>query len=172
MSSSKPRPIHMLSRDIRQTPDQSEPSFSFEDRAFMAGQVGDVEDEFHRRLIMNNQNKQQQQQQKHRDSSIGGDTNSNSLPSGSPAAGGSILGSNSGAQGSFWRTDSVPLEFPSQPVTLKERKTSGGLLGAAMQLHSLSSHMSEETSSSKIKGGSSRKPDNVRNMNEMGGLFF
>lgn len=107
MSASKPRPIHSsatatsaVSRDLRETPDEAEPSYSYEDSAFMGGLEDDVEDEFHRRLA---------------------------ITSRQPA----VVGGSS-----FWRTD-VPT-LPTQPVTLKERKSSGGLLGAALQLHSQS----------------------------------
>lgn len=100
MSASKPRPIQTVSRDLREIPDEAEPSYSYEDNAYLGGLEDDVEDEFHRRLAV-----------------------ASKPPS---MVGGS----------SFWRTD-VPT-LPTQPVTLKERKSSGGLLGAALQLHSQS----------------------------------
>lgn len=100
MSASRPRPFPALSRDLRETPDEAEPSYSYEDTAFMGGVEDDEEDEFHRRLASTSKQP--------------------------PVVGGS----------SFWRTDLPTL--PSQPVTLKGRKSSGGLLGAALHLQSQS----------------------------------
>jgi hypothetical protein len=45
--------------------------------------------------------------------------------------------------------------LPSKPVTLKERTSSGGLLGAAMQLHSQSSFASDDKNTT--KGASLKK---------------
>ena len=160
MPNSKPRPIHTLSREIRETPDQSEPSYSYEDKAFIGDLGDDVEDEFHRRLSLSNHNKQ-------RDSGGGGGIGGGGIGSSSfiPAGGGSIASTSGGS--SFWRTDSAPLALPSRPVTLKERKSSGGLLGAAMQLHSQSSTLSDDKSTTK-KGSSVKKagvaPDMVRSV--------
>jgi hypothetical protein len=47
---SKPRPIHVLAREIRSSPDEAEPSFSYEQDSFLAAKEDDAEDEFHRRL--------------------------------------------------------------------------------------------------------------------------
>lgn len=47
---SKPRPIHTIHRDLQDTPDDAEPSFSYERQSFLATQEEDMEDEFHRRL--------------------------------------------------------------------------------------------------------------------------
>jgi len=152
MPNSKPRPIHTLSREIRETPDQSEPSYSYEDKAFIGDLGDDVEDEFHRRLSLNNHNKQREG---------GGGAGGIGSSSFITAGGGSIVGASGGS--SFWRTDSAPLALPSRPVTLKERKSSGGLLGAAMQLHSQSSSISDDKSTA--KGSSVKKagiaPDTV-----------
>ncbi len=114
MSASKPRPVHTLSRDLRETPDEAEPSFSYEDTAFMGGLEDDVEDEFHRRLASTGKQP--------------------------PVVGGS----------SFWRTDMPTL--PTQPVTLKERKSSGGLLGAALQLQSQSDYIMNGVRDRKFSG--------------------
>lgn len=49
---SKPRPIHRIHREIRSTPDEAEPSFSYEreQETYLQNQKeADVEDEFHRR---------------------------------------------------------------------------------------------------------------------------
>jgi hypothetical protein len=82
MSSSRPRPIsnNLHHREIRSTPDDAEPSFSYEQESFMAQDrahesADDVEDEFHRRLA-------QQQSGQRRESS----------------------GSHSGGGSSFWRS--------------------------------------------------------------------
>jgi hypothetical protein len=144
MSASKPRPIHTLTREIREIPDQSEPSYSYEDDAFGGDLVVDKEDEFHRRMAVTNPK---------RDSAGGGGTGSGS----------SVGGSNVAGSGNFWRTDIAPT-LPSKPVTLKERKSSGGLLGAALQLHSQSSTISDDKGPAKktagMKAGS--HPDQVR----------
>jgi hypothetical protein len=47
---SKPRPIHSSPRVLRSTPDEAEPSFSYEQESFLGDKEVDVEDEFHRRL--------------------------------------------------------------------------------------------------------------------------
>ena len=47
---SKPRPFHTLPRDLRSTPDEKEPSHSYEQESFLGGKEVDVEDEFHRKL--------------------------------------------------------------------------------------------------------------------------
>ena len=157
MPTSKPRPIHTLSREIRETPDQSEPSYSYEDKAYIGDLGDDVEDEFHRRLNLSNHNKQ-------RDSGGGGGISGGAGGIGSSSfttpGGGSISGASGGS--SFWRTDITPLALPSKPVTLKERKSSGGLLGAAMQLHSQSSTVSEDKSTQ--KGSSAKKAGVTSNM--------
>eukprot|EP00980_Cylindrotheca_fusiformis_P020082 scaffold7161_cov133-Cylindrotheca_fusiformis.AAC.5 len=49
---SKPRPIHTIHRVLSDTPDESEPSFSFERQSFLTTQEEDIEDEFHRRLTI------------------------------------------------------------------------------------------------------------------------
>jgi hypothetical protein len=83
----------------------------------------DVEDEFHRRLASNSRR----------------ESSSSSHASGAAAAG--------GPPGSFWRTDTPNWQGPAfssmqikptkgDAVTVNERRTSGGLLGAALQLHS------------------------------------
>ena len=46
----KPRPIHSLHKRLRETPDESEPSYSYEETSFMAEREDAVEDEFHRRF--------------------------------------------------------------------------------------------------------------------------
>eukprot|EP00934_Nitzschia_sp_Nitz4_P003673 Nitzschia sp. Nitz4//scaffold115_size69933//47363//53133//NITZ4_006008-RA/size69933-snap-gene-0.86-mRNA-1//-1//CDS//3329533517//3663//frame0 len=183
MSASKPRPIHTLPRDLRETPDEAEPSYSYEDHAFLSSSLDNVEDEFHRRLAGST-----------RGSNSGGghgssstsalppltglkstivssastgavpgggigatlaatgprkdknlpDSNgppSNGSPNGnSKAAAADHKASSGSTTSSFWRTNlpaKLP-QFPSQPVVLRERKSSGGLLGAALQLHSQS----------------------------------
>ena len=153
MSASKPRPIHTLSRDLRNTPDEAEPSYSYEDNAFLGGLEDDVEDEFHRRLASTSK----------RDTSGGGGGGGISAPvsvtgnlvgTGGPASG--------GAGGSFWRTDMLVGTLPVMPVTVKERKSSGGLLGAALQLHSQASNVSDAGSSS-TPGASNSKGGKDKN---------
>jgi hypothetical protein len=46
---SKPRPIP-LTRPLRSTPDEAEPSFSFEEESYLSNRAVDFEDDFHRRL--------------------------------------------------------------------------------------------------------------------------
>ena len=50
---SKPRPIHSAPRLLRETPDEAEPSYSYEAETFLGREEDDVEDEFHRRLASN-----------------------------------------------------------------------------------------------------------------------
>jgi hypothetical protein len=136
------RPIHTPPRDLRDTPDEAEPSYSYEDSAFVGGVEDDVEDEFHRRLASNTRRE---------NSGGGGPTSSTTSPGtiGGGGGGGGGSGSLNGGVGSsvgggsFWRTDMPVTALPTQPVTLKERKSSGGLLGAALQLHSQSSNVSD-----------------------------
>lgn len=116
---SKPRPIHSAPRLLRETPDEAEPSYSYEAETFLGREEDDVEDEFHRRLASNSRARE-----------------GNNATTG-------------GASGSFWRTDMapnwgeqssgggqiLPRIKPKEPA---ERKVSGGLLGAALQLQSQS----------------------------------
>jgi hypothetical protein len=121
--SNNPRPIHTIHRDLRETPDEAEPSFSYEQESFLGREEDDVEDEFHRRLASNSRARE--------------------------GSGG--ISSGSGAGGSFWRTDATPNWGQQGPnfnsariipnkdggtAASKERKVSGGLLGAALQLQS------------------------------------
>jgi hypothetical protein len=119
--SNNPRPIHTIHRDLRETPDEAEPSFSYEQESFLGREEDDVEDEFHRRLASNSRARE--------------------------GSGG--ISSGSGAGGSFWRTDATPNWGQQGPnfnsariipnkdgTAAKERKASGGLLGAALQLQS------------------------------------
>lgn len=53
MSYSNSRPIHNLHREIRSTPDEAEPTFSFERESFLASPELEKEDEFLRRLQSN-----------------------------------------------------------------------------------------------------------------------
>jgi hypothetical protein len=47
---SNPRPIHQPHREIRHVPDETEPSYSYEQETFLPKSEDEVEDEFHRRL--------------------------------------------------------------------------------------------------------------------------
>jgi len=141
---SNPRPIHNLNRDLRQSPDDAEPSFSYEDSAFLLRGEEHVEAEFHRRLQR-------------------------------PRGGGG--GSGEGGSGSFWRTSEAPVpQWPgvaaggSAPIgiekitTVKERKTSGGLLGAALQLHSQSDATSDRDSTFISPSNGRRNTSSVSSM--------
>ena len=88
MSYSNARPIHNLHREIRSTPDDAEPTYSFERESFLASPELEKEDEFHRRL---------QASYKGTGGGGGGGT-------GAPAIGGG---------GSFWRSSSAE---SAQPV--------------------------------------------------------
>lgn len=55
-SSSKPRPIHTLHREIRTIPDEAEPPFSYEEPGFLSSRAEAAEDEFHRRISSGNNN--------------------------------------------------------------------------------------------------------------------
>lgn len=50
---SKPRPIHVLHRELQTAPDAAEPSLSYERESFLNDNIEDAEDEFHRRLQTN-----------------------------------------------------------------------------------------------------------------------
>lgn len=129
---SKPRPIHSIHRDIRITPDEAEPSYSYEQELTLGrDQVDDVEDEFHRRLAGSSSSNRR-------------DSHGSSSNAAASVASGSVLGA-----GSFWRTDtpgwqqgpsfsSMNMKASTDTVMVNERKSSGGLLGAALQLHSQS----------------------------------
>jgi hypothetical protein len=131
---SKPRPVHSAP-NIRSIPDEAEPSYSFEyELTLSRDRVDDVEDEFHRRLAGPSSGTRR------------GANGSSSVASGGGGVGvgsGSVTGG--GGAGSFWRTDTSGWhQGPSfssatlKPITINERKSSGGLLGAALQLHSQS----------------------------------
>lgn len=47
---SNPRPIHQPHREIRSTPDETEPSFSYEETSFLPKSEDEIEDAFHNRL--------------------------------------------------------------------------------------------------------------------------
>lgn len=47
---SKPRPIHQPPREIRSTPDDTEPSYSYEQESFLPKSEDEIEDQFFRRL--------------------------------------------------------------------------------------------------------------------------
>jgi hypothetical protein len=83
---SNSRPIHNLHREIRSTPDEAEPTFSFERDSFLASPELEKEDEFHRRL----------QQTTYRGGGGGGGNNSSSNVGG----------------GSFWRSSSAESSQP------------------------------------------------------------
>lgn len=51
---SRARPIHQPPREIRREPDETEPSFSYEQESFLPKSEDEVEDEFHRRLTGTN----------------------------------------------------------------------------------------------------------------------
>jgi hypothetical protein len=161
---SRPRPIHHLHREIRSTPDEAEPSFSYEQESFLAAREEDVEDEFHRRLA--------QQGTSRRESSgsqgAGGGSfwrsaseNASGVPQGpsfssvnlaahANAGTGSNTNNNSNNNNSNNNTNnnntnnsnnnnssSNNNNHKGEPITVKERKTSG-LLGAALQSQGLS----------------------------------
>lgn len=203
----QPRPIHSSHNQIRDTPDETEPSYSYEETSFLAQKEDDVEDEFHRRFLASTNH--------HPYNSRLSGGSANSLPGGGNSGGvnGTAANSTRGSSGSmdvnpaagrssFWRTEATPqwqargtsntsggngdkrggskgaAVASMQPATnntkpsqksrkvggvmgrligggrntssgapaggfpkkdslpKRERKTSGGLLGAAMQLHS------------------------------------
>lgn len=169
MSSSRPRPIHnnLHHREIRSTPDEAEPSFSYEQESFMASAsnhegADDVEDEFHRRLA--------QQQSGHRRVSSGSHSvgssfwrstvaenaaqqgpsfssaNINGYPNNnhhtftkSPNAttSNNTNNNNNSNHSSTHNSNHNANSKGDNVTTARERKTSG-LLGAALQSHALS----------------------------------
>ena len=133
---SKPRPIHTMHRDLRDTPDEAEPSFSYEQESFLGREEDDMEDEFHRRLASTARVRES---------------------SGGMVSGPGDTGGGGGSRSSFWRTTSdstwqgtpdrlrqksaeLSHSPPPPDVPRREsyggRRASGGLLGAAIKHHS------------------------------------
>jgi hypothetical protein len=153
MSSSRPRPIHNPHREIRSTPDEAEPSFSYEQESFLAvannREGDDVEDEFHRRLAQ-----QQSGQRRESSGSHGGGGSSfwRTQVAENAQQGPSFSSANLNASNNSSRNTSNPTttnnsnsnnkstnstNSKGDVTTARERKTSG-LLGAALQSHALS----------------------------------
>ena len=138
----RPRPIHSIHREIQDTPDEAEPSFSYERRSFLASQEEDMEDEFHRRLANHTPSRHSQP----------------NTPSQMGRGGGGSSSSSGGGGGkgieSFWRsrgTTSGPSisfsedethhrfqgdgEETRQTPKGQRRPSMGGGIGAALLLH-------------------------------------
>ena len=171
---SKPKPIHTTHRPLRETPDEAEPSFSYEQESFLAQSVDDLEDEFDRRLHISNRrasggngnnnnhsssssNLQQIQQQQSLSSSLGGGgpgsfwrtiDGAPSPDAGVVSNGSSVLSSSAPVSkgGGGLQMKAMPPPIPA-PSSHSERQKSGGLLGAALQLHSQSSSLSDPRTS-------------------------
>ncbi|KAL3919438.1 MAG: hypothetical protein SGILL_003752 [Bacillariaceae sp.] len=101
----KPRPIHSLHKRLRDAPDESEPSYSYEETSFLAEREDAAEDEFHRRFA-----------------------------AGTSRGSGGSNGASAPATGrsSFWRTEASPqfqargtTSTPSNTVATVGLKTSG-----------------------------------------------
>lgn len=113
--SSKPRPI-AFPRDLRSTPDEAEPSYSYEESLLGAAEL-DVEDEFHRRLAG------------HRQSSSHG----------------SFWRSTSDAsQANGPSFSSVHINAISGSAVTSSKRKSSGLLGAALQAETQVSTVSDD----------------------------
>lgn len=115
---SRPRPIHIPPRHMNETPDESEPSYSYEEKSFLAydkeEEVAEVVDKFHQRMAASG----------HR-TGRGGSFGASSISNGNNHTGGSpssslltrnlsssengssgSLGGNSSGGSNFWRTTS------------------------------------------------------------------
>jgi hypothetical protein len=99
---SKPRPIHTLHKPLRESPDESEPSFSDEEKSYRAQKEEDAADEFHRRFA-----------------------GTGAMNRGEDGATTPSSGTGGGGSGgsSFWRTDATPNWRPTGGVA---RSTSAG----------------------------------------------
>jgi hypothetical protein len=156
---SKPRPIHTPHSHFRDTPDESEPSYSYEETSFMAQKEDDVEDEFHRRLASHHH---------HSSSGGGGGGNNNKRLSGgssnnlSGGTGPSTRGSSGSldinpatGRGSFWRTEAAPQWQPRGTPTSNSAggAASGNDNSSATPSTSSSVKASQKQQSNKKSGG-------------------
>lgn len=123
---SKPRPIHTLHREIRTSPDESEPAFSYEEqRTGFLHREDEVAEDFHQRYAVHS---------KSRRDSGGGNSNASAGGNGTSTGG-----------GSFWRTSeagstgpafaSVHMNSGKDQYTSNSARKSTGVLGAALESH-------------------------------------
>ncbi|GKY97822.1 hypothetical protein MPSEU_000740300 [Mayamaea pseudoterrestris] len=127
MSYSTPRPIHNLHREIRSTPDEAEPTYSFERESFLlASPELEKEDEFHRRL----------QHATHKTTGGGGGGNVNAANTAINSGGGSFWRSSSAESSQPLFTSAVqhtPTRTSNNTVNIETKKSkSAGLLSAAL----------------------------------------
>jgi hypothetical protein len=156
-SASRARPIHQLHRPLRDTPDEAEPSYSYEQESFLAQKEDDVEDAFFQKQKMNRRDSSGSQ----------GSANNHLYKDGSKGSNGTAAAA--GAGGSFWRMEqlqnsgqsphgrSAVLASPSQPGRTRNlgsnqlKKAANGsasaasLLGAALNASSGASTASESS---------------------------
>jgi hypothetical protein len=132
---SKPRPIHTLHKPLREVPDESEPSYSYEETSFLAQKEDDVEDEFHRRFLAsttNNNNNNYQHQHHHVNTRWNGSNNNNNNNKNKNSIGGDNDTSSmdmmtpSTSRGPFWRTELTPQWQARGAATTTSTNTSTG----------------------------------------------
>ena len=124
---SKPRPIHTMHRTLRETPDEAEPSSSYEQESFLGRAEDEMEDEFHRRLSSSNNNSQRQSPTTGTSNNNNNNNNNNSSNNNTTT----VMTTRRGT------SPQQPLVPPGKQTSLrfqKKRGTSGGgLLGTALQ---------------------------------------
>jgi hypothetical protein len=129
---STPRPIHTLHKPLRETPDESEPSHSYEETSFLAQKEDDVEDEFHRRFLASSSSSSNNNYNNNNTRLSDGGNNNSSFGSNSAM---SSRGSNSNwnnnmdinpvrGRGPFWRTELTPQWQPRGSFTTPNDGTS------------------------------------------------
>lgn len=159
-NSSGARPIHQLSREIRSTPDESEPSYSYEQESFLAQKEDVVADQYHQKHMS-------------RRDSTGSHGSNNNLYGKEPSNGKCKPSSASAAaaatNGSFWRMEALqqqqqgagqspqlksavmgsPLQSArgARSVGSNKTKKGGSMLGAALNAGSSAGSVISDTPS-------------------------
>ncbi|KAL3924001.1 MAG: hypothetical protein SGILL_001313 [Bacillariaceae sp.] len=158
----KPRPIHTLHKRLRETPDESEPSYSYEETSFLAEREDDVEDEFHRRFLASTS----------RNNGGGGGGGVRNNNSNNTAENGSTPSAPSAGRSSFWRTESTP-QWQARGTTTGSNST-GNSAGNNIAARSASGGSSESNNSNKNKNNinnSKKAKDTKRKGGMMGRLI-
>jgi hypothetical protein len=124
-NSSKPRPIHQLHRELRSTPDEAEPSYSYEQESFMAQREDEHEDAFHRNYPLNRRDSTGSHNSSSNDNSrqrgdINKNTSSNNslnnFDGGTRNSASTAIPAAAGANGSFWRMEALQQNAANVPA--------------------------------------------------------
>ncbi|KAG7343390.1 Miro domain containing protein [Nitzschia inconspicua] len=130
-TSPQPRPIHSSHDQLRDTPDESEPSYSYEETSFLAQKEDDVEDEFHRRFMLSSTtNSSSNNNNSYFSGRLGGGSTNSNIGLGVATRGstGSVDAYNSQSatgRSSFWRTEATP-QWQSRGGTTSSSSSSIG----------------------------------------------